>query len=198
MQTLIYEYKNKGIEFLLDGDMMVNATEMAAVHDKRVSKFLENKQTQIFIEKLSKRPFGENKGPEFGLFLSKFKDLNPEKVVKSPNGVPILITIAGREGVTWMHRWLAIDFAMWLDVDFKIWIIEKIDYLLINFSNKHRELISREMDLKKERLKLITENMDNPVALRIDEINEELRGISQKKGAVTKSQYGIWGTEMSS
>lgn len=195
MQTLVYDYQDKQIEFLLSGDMMVNATEMAAVYGKRVSKFLENKETQNFIDKLKKTPIGENKGAEFGPFLSQFKDLNPEKVVKSPNGVPILITIPGREGATWMHRWLAIDFAMWLDLDFKVWIIAKIDYLLINFSNRHRELINQEQQLKREKYKLLQENKNNPVALRIAEIDEELRAVTHRKGSVTKYQYGIWNNQ---
>lgn len=198
MQTLIYDYQGKQIEFLLSGDMMVNATEMAAVYGKRVSKFLEKKETQNFIEALEKSAFPGFKGPEFGPLNPRFADLPPEKVVKCPNGVPILITIPGREGVTWMHRWLAIDFAMWLDLEFKIWVIEKIDYLLINFSNKHRELINREQELKKEKAKLLDENKNNPVAIRIAAIDDELRSVSQKKGAVTKSQYGIWSNELNS
>lgn len=192
MQTLTYDYKDKQIEFLLSGDMMVNATEMAAVYGKRVSKFLENKETQNFIDKLKKTPIGENKGAEFGPFLAQFGDLASEKVVKSPNGVPILITIPGREGATWMHRWLAIDFAMWLDLDFKIWIIEKIDYLLINFSNKQRELLNKKQELIKQRNEIVTRNLNNPDVMALNEINDELKGISQKLGATTRSQYSIW------
>jgi hypothetical protein len=192
IQTLLYDYKGKQVEFLLAGDMMVNATEMASVYGKRVVKFLENKDTQEFINQLSKRAIGEFKGPEFGPFLSQFGDLSSEKVVKSPNGVPILISIPGREGATWMHRWLAIDFAMWLDLDFKIWIIEKIDYLLINFSNKQRDLLNQKQELIKNRDLLISKNRDNPDVLKLHEINEELKGISKKLSVTTKNQYSIW------
>lgn len=196
MQTLIYEYKQKQIEFLLSGDMLVNATEMASIYGKKVAKFLQNKETNDFINALSKMDIGENKGADFAPFLAGFKDLDPSKVVKSANGVPILIAIQGREGATWMHRWLAIDFAMWLDLEFKIWIIQKIDYLLINFSNKHRELINQEQELIKEKNKLLDENKSNPVAIRINDINDSLKKISKKKGSVTRSQYGIWNNEL--
>lgn len=196
MHTLIYDYKNKQIEFLLSGDMMINATEMAAVYEKRVSKFLENKETKEFIDKLKKTAIGENKGAEFGPFLSQFEGLSPEKVVKSPNGVPILVTIPGREGATWMHRWLAIDFAMWLDMDFKIWLIEKIDYLLINFSNKQRELLNKKQELIKAKDLIIEKNKENPDIIRLNEINEELKGISNKLGVTTKNQYSIWTNQL--
>ncbi|WP_081474715.1 KilA-N domain-containing protein [Cyclobacterium marinum] len=55
--------------------------------------------------------------------IAGIDDLSSDKVVKGANGAPILITISGNEGGTWMHRWLAIDFAIWLDLDFKIWVI---------------------------------------------------------------------------
>lgn len=192
MQTLLYEYNEKQIEFILSGDIMVNATEMAAIYGRKVSKFLENKETQDFINELKKTPIGENNGPEFGAFLAQFGDLDPKKVVKCPNGTPILITIQGREGATWMHRWLAIDFAMWLDVRFKTWIIRKIDHLLINFSNKQRELLSHKHELIRKKNELITRNLNNPDVMELNQINDELRGISQKLGQTTKSQYSIW------
>lgn len=192
MQTLIYQFKEKQIEFLLSGDMMVNATEMASVYGKRVVDFTRLLETKNFIDAMKKRPIGDFKGADFSPFIAGFADLDPEKVVKSENGVPILITIPGREGVTWMHRWLAIDFAMWLDLDFKIWIIEKIDHLLINFSNKQRELISEKQELLRQKDLILKEQKDNPHVLRINEINESLKKISQKMGSATKSQYQIW------
>lgn len=192
MQTLTYDYQNKQIEFLLSGDMMVNATEMASVYGKRVVDFTRRPETNSFIDRLSKKAIGDFKGDEFAPFIAQFGDLSSDKVFKSANGVPILITIPGREGSTWMHRWLAIDFAMWLDIDFKIWLIEKIDYLLINFSNKQRELLNRKQELIKEKDKLLEKYKDNPEFIRINEINEEVRGISQKLGTTTKSQYSIW------
>lgn len=192
IQTLLYDYEGKQVEFLLAGDMMVNATEMAAVYGKRVWDFTRRPETILFLDKLSKRAIGEFKGEEFTPFLSQFGDLTSEKVVKSANGVPILISIPGREGATWMHRWLAIDFAMWLDLDFKIWIIEKIDYLLINFSNKQRDLLNQKQELIKNRDLLISKNRDNPDVLKLHEINEELKGISKKLSVTTKNQYSIW------
>lgn len=192
MQTLIYQFKEKQIEFLLTGDVMVNATEMASVYGKRVYEFTRRPETKLFVDKLSKRPIGDFKYGDFPHLFSGIDDFDPKKVVKSVNGVPILITIPGNEGGTWMHRWLAIDFAMWLDLDFKIWVIEKIDYLLINFSNKQRELISEKQELLRQKDLILKEQKDNPHVIRINEINESLKKISQKMGSATKSQYQIW------
>lgn len=192
MQTLVYEYENKQIEFLLSGDMIVNATEIASVYDKRVYEFTRREETKEFINKLSKRSIGDFKDGDFPYLKSKFKDLDEKNIIKSVNGVPILITIPGREGATWMHRWVAIDFAMWLDMDFKIWIIEKIDYLLINFSNKQMELLNKKQELIKRRDEIIERNQTNPDVLELNQIIDDIRGISQKLGQTTKSQYLIW------
>ncbi|GAB2993960.1 hypothetical protein GCM10027284_08930 [Cyclobacterium sediminis] len=192
MQRLTYDYQDKQIEFLLGGDMMVNATEMAAVYGKRVVDFTRREETKKFIEALSKRAIGEFKGADFSPLIAGFGNLSPDKVVKGANGTPILITIPGNEGGTWMHRWLAIDFAMWLDLDFKIWVMEKIDYLMINFSNKQRELISRKKELLKAKELMLEEQKDNPIVIKLNDINEELKGVANKMAKSTKDQYSIW------
>lgn len=97
-------------------DMMINATEMA-------------------------RPFGINKQPAFWLRSREAKNyINAfqQSVLQNPqNTLKPVVTITGnysdgtRQG-TWMHRWIALEFARWLSPEFALWCNQKIDELLQN------------------------------------------------------------------
>ena len=85
-----------------------NATAAAEKFGKRVQHWLDNKETQEYIEKLNHRISG---------------DLNA-----ASNG--IIATRKGRNGGTWLHPKLAVAFARWLSVDFSIWCDEQIDKII--------------------------------------------------------------------
>ncbi|MGL4752513.1 MAG: KilA-N domain-containing protein [Aeromonadaceae bacterium] len=85
-----------------------NATAAADAMGKRVQHWLDNKETQEYIEKLNNRNSG---------------DLN---IGKSD----IIETRKGRNGGTWIHPKLAVVFARWLSVDFAIWCDEQIDKII--------------------------------------------------------------------
>lgn len=96
-------------------DMMINATEMA-------------------------KPFGPNKRPAFWLRSKEAKNyidaFTQQSTVQNLHITPVL-TIEGhysdgtRPG-TWMHRWVALEFARWLNPSFAVWCNQKIDELLRN------------------------------------------------------------------
>lgn len=192
MEQIAYDYKGKSIEFLLSGDLMINATELGSVFNVKPYEFTRRLETIKTIAAMRNTAIGARKGADFTQFLSQFKDLAPENIVKGVNGTPILITIPGREGSTWMHRWLAIDFAMYLDVELKLWVLEKIDLLFVAFSQIQRELIMEENNLKNKMQKLLDENKDNPVAIEVASINDRLKEIASEKGKATKNQYKMW------
>ncbi|MDF2433004.1 MAG: hypothetical protein JWP44_2635 [Mucilaginibacter sp.] len=193
MDFLNYEYQGKVIEFLMADDLMINATEMAAVFGKRPVDFLETKGAKELIAGLELRTIGDFNG-------SKIEQLNAgnalfkiKKIVESANFAPILITAEGKEhGGTWMHRWLAIDFAMYLDVDFKIWILERIDYLFISFAKSHRQLVIKENQLIKERQKILAEHSNDPVIQKLAVVDDELKEIRNKKSSETRKTYKGW------
>ncbi|OZI09323.1 DNA-binding protein [Siphonobacter sp. BAB-5385] len=72
---------------------MVNATEMAKPFGKRPAKWLELPSTQLFLNEL-------------------------ETVRKSDS---LILTEEGRNGGTWMHEDVALEFARWLSPAFAIW-----------------------------------------------------------------------------
>ena len=85
-----------------------NATAAAEKFGKRVQHWLDNKETQEYIEKLNHRISG---------------DLN------TVSG-GIIDTKKGRNGGTWLHPKLAVAFARWLSVDFSMWCDEQIDKII--------------------------------------------------------------------
>jgi hypothetical protein len=60
MKTLEYNYNNQRIEFLQgDHNIMVNATQMAKVFNKRIDFFLKSDNTKAFIRELKFPPLEE-------------------------------------------------------------------------------------------------------------------------------------------
>lgn len=103
----VFEYEGKSITFDLgNGDVMVNATEMAKSFGKRPAKWLELPSTASFLEALI-------------------------NVRKSDNIDSLIVTKRGMvNGGTWMHEDVALEFARWLSPSFAIWCNDRIKELM--------------------------------------------------------------------
>lgn len=100
----VFEYEGKGITFNLgNGDVMVNATEMAKSFGKNINEWKRLPSTFRFLEAL-----GETKGKSHSLITA----------------------VEGRNGGTWMHEDVAIEFARWLSPMFAIWCNDRIKELM--------------------------------------------------------------------
>jgi hypothetical protein len=137
MKTLEYNYNNQRIEFLQgDHNIMVNATQMAKVFNKRIDFFLKSDNTKAFIRELKFTPFGGNLQP-----------LDDDKIIKT----------RGRSG-TFMHRILALKFAAWLSPKFELWVFFTIDTIIyaqyknITEATTEKLMIEKERDLMREEL----------------------------------------------
>jgi hypothetical protein len=101
-------YQDSLIHFALNPskeDVMVNATEMAKIFEKRVDHFTRSDHAKKYIKFLSERT------PNGGRSNKKIVDNR------------------GHVGI-YFHRKLAIKFAMWLDDEFFDWVIDTIDEIL--------------------------------------------------------------------
>lgn len=165
MERLEYQFGEHIIEFLFQDDLMVNATEMAAAYGKRSVDFLKNPSTQKLISALEKTSIRANRSENFSLRFAGNEGLGGETKHRSADLVPLLIVQKGGEegGATWMHRYLAIDFAMWLDIDFKIWILRKIDELLLSYTSEKRLLALRKRQNKENINKIISSSENEEV-----------------------------------
>ena len=115
-QTLTRQMGNFSV-YQRTNDGMFNATELLKQWNKTGKKkdmddFLSNKMTKEYITVIESK---EN------INTQKSGDL---KVVKSARG---------KNGGTWMHPFLFIDFAMWLNVEFKYEVIKFVYDQLIQY-----------------------------------------------------------------
>lgn len=107
MDIQIFEYNGNSISFGKEGNVMVNATEMAKAFGKRPNDYLSLPTTNELIKAITR------------------KSGNSEnQIVTTKVGTPQF------GGGTWMHEDLALDFAQWLSVDFKLWCNDRIKELL--------------------------------------------------------------------
>lgn len=196
-EILTYEYNGKAVEFFLGSEVMINATEMGAIFGKRPVDFLTNESAKKMIEAMKKRPFPAFRSDESSLLNAGNAVLTPEKEVRSDNGTLIYATYrAGHDlGATWMHRWLAIDFAMWMDVDFKLWVIERIDYLFVSSAQAQRKLIVKENLLLKQRRQILDEHGNDPVVLKLAQVDDDLKDIRNQKSNETRKNYKMWSVD---
>lgn len=112
--------------FVVENNVMVNATQMAKAFGKDVYDFLKINSTQKFIE-----AYCQTEDIRFG------EEFSPTgKVVKIQKGDP---SVSG----TWMNRILAIKFAAWLDPYFEIWVYKTIEEIMFGFSRENDESIRR-------------------------------------------------------
>jgi phage antirepressor YoqD-like protein len=106
MGSQIFNYNGNNITFQIgNGDVMVNATEMAKPFCKRPIDYLQNQNTQDFISEYS-------------------------KVRKSTLADLVHVTKGGNNPGTWMHEDLALEFSRWLSPSFSIWCNDRIKELL--------------------------------------------------------------------
>ena len=106
MGNNIFKYNGTDITFLSeDGDIMVNATEMARTFGKQPSDWTKTKSAQDFIDS-----------------LSAVRKIFRTDLVQVLQG--------GKMQGTWMHEDVALEFARWLNPSFAIWCNDRIKELL--------------------------------------------------------------------
>lgn len=147
--TLEFLYQEKQLHFLVnptDKNVMINATEMAKIFNKRVDVFMKTDNTKAFISAL------ELTGKSVSL-----------KSNQPPNGGRI-IDNRGRNGI-YFNEILALKFASWLDPNFEIWIYTTI-----------RDLLTKETKTVKKsicEIKTAEQNLSEAITKAKAEGNEE-------------------------
>lgn len=131
MNNQVYNYNGNNITFQLgNGDVMINATEMAKAFGKTPKDYLRTQSAQELINALSVR----------------LKCLTAD-LVKVVQGGDI-------QG-TWLHEDIALDFAQWLSVDFKLWCNDRIKELIktgVTTISDEDEAIYNAMNILQKRL----------------------------------------------
>jgi len=190
IKTLEFMFQETEIHFLLQsgGSVMVNATEMARIFKKEVNEFLRLESTKkliVALEKSSIRPYRTGESP---VRSDNFDHLNGKVKHKSFDMVPLVIIRKGGEdgGLTWIHRYLAIEFATWLDIDFKIWTLRIIDNLLSSYTNARRELALRKKNVN-DNIQKIIEESDNQEVHKLAQLLKEKDQIKGEEFNINKN-----------
>lgn len=176
MKTLEFIYQEKEIHFALqnEGHVMVNATEMAKMFNKRIDHFLKADHTKKFIEYLEKdnASFPPNGGNEIPKILVTNKNLG-----------------------TFMNEVLALKFAAWLDVEFEVWVYKKIQEVIFGNYKKHWEAHAIYEQAKIEMEQLKRKMLTNPSIETNRAYFEALGRKESAKNAKTKAirnQYKLF------
>jgi hypothetical protein len=160
MKTLEFIYQETQIHFLVnptDANVMVNATEMAKLFDKKTKYFLKTEHAKAFIE-IAKR---------------------------APNGAQI-IEDRGRNGI-YFDRRLALKFAAWLSPEFEFWIYSKIEEITFGNYKKHWEAHARQEEAKQKMEIIKVQIIENPTSEMVIEYFERESQFKQAKNAKTKA-----------
>ncbi|MFZ4547763.1 MAG: KilA-N domain-containing protein [Bacteroidales bacterium] len=128
METLQFIYNEQPVDFEPTGkdSVMVNATQMAKIFNKRIDFFLKSEHANEFIKVLEFTPFGGNSAP-----------LTRDEIIQS----------RGQNG-TYMHRILALKFAAWLDPSFELWVYTTIDRVLNHYFREQRDAMIEKITIK--------------------------------------------------
>lgn len=129
-EAKICRFEQNPVTFLLskENSVMVNATEMAKIFDKRLDHFLKADHVKDFISVLEFTPFGGNSEP-----------LKPEEIMKT----------RGSAG-TYFHRILALKFAAWLSPEFEVWVYSTIEQILFGKHVEREQSFERTLKLQHE------------------------------------------------
>lgn len=117
----VFRYKGSNVTFSNENGMWVNATEMAKPFDKFPYDWLRLQSSKDFLSALvSIRGFNYED-----------RDINYEESSQ------FIKTIEGRNGGTWFHEDVAIEFARWLSPVFAIWCNDRIKEILTGTMAKY-------------------------------------------------------------
>lgn len=156
-----YQFEDNEITFTIDKDknVMVNATEMAKIFDKKVENFTRIEQTQNFIQSCLKfASIDENKTPNSVLFDVKCEED---------------LIVSRQKSGTFMHRVLALKFAAWLSPDFEVWVYSTIDDILFG-AYKDDEKTEKEIGRIQAQISQKEKELsDNPIHEEIAKLKKE-------------------------
>jgi len=172
MKTLEFIYQETQIHFLvnpLDKNVMVNATEMAKIFDKKTELFLKSQHAKAFIEVANRQPNGRQ-----------------------------IIEDRGRNGIYFNKR-LALKFAAWLSPEFEYWIYSTIDEIVFGNYQKHWEAHAHQELAKINMKNIKAEILENPTPVSVQlyfKHEREYKSWKNAKTAAIRNQLKLFDPEV--
>lgn len=170
-EILKYEFEKEIIEFeIINGNVMVNANQMAKVFNKRVENFTRIESTILFIDECLK-----NANKRF-ISVEKEDDL----------------IISKQKSGTFMHRILALKFAAWLNPTFELWVYSTIDKILFDYYKRLEESLKQSAQ-RKNRIETIEDQLNSiPEFQELQTLKLEERQEAYKRGKENRNQLEMF------
>jgi hypothetical protein len=158
IKTEVCVFEGRQISFEMDREhnLMINATEMAKIFDKKVEAFMRNENTQAFIQECLKS--------ENSRFLENVRTGN--HICQKPQNCGLLgikskddLIVSKQKSGTWMHRVLALKFAAWLSPAFELWVYSTIEDILFGKLAKREKSFERTFAMQQE-IEYLTNKID--------------------------------------
>ena len=171
MKTLQFIYNKETIDFshTENGNLMVNATQMATAFGKRTKDFLKTDHAK-----------------EFKKELENYLELN---IIRAPNGARIKINVVenrGRNGIFFERRF-ALKFATWLNVKFEFWVFDKIDQIILGTYKQHTEATVEKLKAQEELKQTQSELLEKyPDFQKFLDIQNKVSNAGKKQNAALK------------
>lgn len=171
MKSLEFIYQETQIHFALqnEGGVMVNATEMAKLFNKRVDVFLKTDHAKAFIKVAEQTPNG-------GRSDLKITDNR------------------GHMGI-YFERRLALKFAAWLSPEFEVWVFSTLDEILFGNYKKHWDAHIVQEQAKETMVFLKSEMLKAPTPEMVAEYFEAKNIFESSKNIKSKAikeQYKLF------
>lgn len=187
-------------------ECMVNATGMGSIFNKKSNDYLRMNSIQNYLVVLELK-YGNKKYPKkcFQVAISQLDKavnkqvqvgisrlenlLNEEKTHVNISRNIVEVIHGGSRNGTWMHRFLAVDFAAWLDPFLKLWINETIEEMLFGFASVQVQAIQNTVVLK-DRIKTLREKPNKTVEDFEEYIKceDQLKGETSTRAKATKQK----------
>lgn len=129
-----FDYNGNQIRFKKDGDVFVNATEMAKPFGKLPAEWRRLPSTKEYIKKY--------------LAMGLSHSHNISELIK---------VTYGTNSCTWFHEDIALEFARWLSPEFSIWCNERIKELIKHGVTATPQTIEKMINNPDFTIKLLTE-----------------------------------------
>jgi hypothetical protein len=203
-QELIFNFDNNEVKFeVVNGEIMVNATQLAKIYNKRIDNFLVLDNTENYIKALletfeTRIENFEEKNNEnssilpikvgrIALFDEKIQEKNPIRANASKS---MIIQNRSRSG-TWFHQLLALKFAAWLNPRFEVWVYMTISNILNKNNSKIDQAKNSSIEIKREivafetkREKVIEKLESNKSYQELKELDHTISTLKNKLKAI--------------
>lgn len=169
-----FEFNDQLIDFEVEnGNVKVNATQMAKAFKKNVEAFTRNESTEKFVEECLK---SENSS-----FLN----------VKSSYD----LIVSRQKSGTWMHSILALKFASWLHPRFELWVYSTVNQILFAYYLRLEESLKKSANIQKQIEELENKLTETPEYIELKRLEFEERQLKLQRAKENRNQLELFKSE---